>query len=90
MPIASSETHRTTSESSRRFVAITPADSDLVAPVRALWINTTGWIKVTGIDNDDGTSCEFYVLAGSEFPGWVKRVWATPSGGSAATVAGLL
>lgn len=82
---------RTNSETSPKFVAITPSDSaDLATPVRALHVNTDGWIKVTGVDNTDGTGFEFYVLAGTQFPGRIKRVWATVASGSAATVVGLL
>lgn len=64
---------RTAEEPGRSSPDIT-LDTDLTDYVR-LWVNTTGWIKVTLAD--DSTGHEYYVLAGSSFPGLVKKVWST-------------
>lgn len=56
-------------------VAITPADSDLTVPCRALYVGTGGNLRVTTINNNDVTF--FNVAAGTILPVSVKRVWAT-------------
>jgi hypothetical protein len=58
-----------------------------------LYANTDGWVRVTGVDNDDGVQVPLYVRAGTPVPVVVKRVWTAaallPGETPAATVVGL-
>lgn len=53
--------------------ALTPADSDLSTPVRAIWVGTQGNLRVTTVNGDD------FVLPNAVglIPLAVRRVWAT-------------
>lgn len=67
-------------------IAITPADSDLVAPVRALYIGGSGNIK---INDTGGGAVTFYgVVAGTILPVMARRVWST--GTTATNIVGLI
>lgn len=63
--------------------SITPADSDLGTPARALWVGTAGDLRVTLIQGGD------VVLKGAFglVPVSVKRVWSTNT--TAANIVGL-
>lgn len=63
--------------------AITPADSDLSARTRAVWVGTAGDLRVTFVNGDD------VVIKGASglLPIAVKRVWAT--GTTATNVMGM-
>jgi hypothetical protein len=66
-------------------VAITPADSDLVENVRALYIGTGGSVRVTTVLNNDVLFSN--VVAGTILPVSVKRVWSTST--TASNIIGL-
>lgn len=53
--------------------SITPVDSDLSTPVRAIWVGTQGNLRVTTVSGDD------FVLPNAVglIPIAVRRVWAT-------------
>lgn len=69
----------------RAVFAITPADSDLAHPVRALYVGGTGNISVVATS---GTTATFVnVAAGSILPVSVKRVSST--GTTATNIIGL-
>jgi hypothetical protein len=59
----------------RSAVAITPANSDLSAPVRALYVGGSGNIKITTITGNEVTIVN--VASGSILPISVKRVWSS-------------
>lgn len=63
--------------------AVTPADSDLSTPTRAVWVGTPGDLRVTMAGGGD------VVLKGASglIPIAVKRVWATNT--TAANIVGL-
>lgn len=63
--------------------AITPADSDLATPARALWIGTQGHVRVTLVGLGDVILKNAVGLV----PVSVKRVWATNT--TAADIVGL-
>ena len=66
-------------------VAITPADSDLSAVQRSLYIGSAGNLKVTTVNGHEVTFSN--VVAGSILPVTVKRVWST--GTTASSIIGL-
>ena len=67
-------------------IAITPADSDLVAPVRALYIGGSGNVKIN--DTGNGAVTFVAVQAGTILPVMARRVYAT--GTTATNIVGLL
>lgn len=67
-------------------IAITPSDSDLVTPVRALYIGGSG--NVTINDTGGGAVTFAGVQAGSILPVMARRVWAT--GTTATSIVGLI
>jgi hypothetical protein len=67
-------------------IAITPADADLVAPVRALYIGGLG--NVTINDTGNGQVTFHNVQTGTILPVMARRVWAT--GTTATNIVGLL
>jgi hypothetical protein len=70
----------------QQCVAITPADSDLSAQVRALYIGGSGSVKIT---DPQGTAVTFVgAVAGTILPVMAKRVWAT--GTTATNIIGLV
>lgn len=60
--------------------AITPADTDLTAEARALYVGGSGDVKVTTTNGDVVTFAN--VVAGSILPVSVKRVWAATTASS--------
>jgi hypothetical protein len=66
-------------------VSITPADSDLAVPCRALYVGTGGNLRVTTINGNDVTIAN--VAAGTILPVSVKRVWTTST--TASNIIGL-
>jgi hypothetical protein len=70
----------------QQCIAITPADSDLAAQVRALYIGGSGDVKIT---DPQGNAVTFAnAQAGSILPVMAKRVWST--GTSATNIIGLV
>jgi hypothetical protein len=67
-------------------IAITPADADLVQHVRALYVGTSGALRVTTVMGNDVTFAN--LAAGSILPVSVKRVWTTNT--TASNVIGLV
>jgi hypothetical protein len=67
-------------------IAITPADADLVAPVRALYIGGAGSVRIS--DTGNGAVTFANVPAGVILPVMARRVWAT--GTSATNIVGLI
>lgn len=67
-------------------IAITPADSDLVQPVRALYIGGSGNLKIS--DSGGGAVTFVGAVAGTILPVMAKRVWAT--GTTATNIVGLI
>jgi hypothetical protein len=67
-------------------IAITPADSDLVAPVRALYIGGVG--NVTINDTGGGSVTFVAVPTGTILPVMARRVWST--GTTATNIVGLI
>jgi hypothetical protein len=65
---------------------ITPADVDLVQPVRALYIGGSGNVKIS--DTGGGAVTFAAVQAGSILPVMARRVWAT--GTTATSIVGLI
>jgi hypothetical protein len=65
--------------------AITPADSDLAAASRALYIGTSGNLRVTTTSGNDVTFAN--VASGTILPVSVNRVWATST--TASNIIGL-
>jgi hypothetical protein len=67
-------------------VAITPADSDLSAQMRALYIGGSGNVRIT---DPQGNVVTFVgAVAGTVLPVMAKRVWAT--GTTATNIIGLV
>jgi len=63
--------------------AITPRDgSDLAVPTRGIYVGVAGDIKVTFLNDDDGTSVTLKSVPVGFHSLMVKRVWST---GTAAT-----
>lgn len=56
-------------------ISITKADSDLNHPVRAVYVGTSGNLRVTTINGQDVTFVG--VAAGTIVPVSVKRIWST-------------
>jgi hypothetical protein len=67
-------------------IEITRADSDLAAPVRALYIGGAGSVKITDPQGNETTFQN--VPAGVILPVMAKRVWLT--GTSATNIVGLI
>jgi hypothetical protein len=67
-------------------IAITPADSDLVQPVRALYIGGSGNLRIS--DTGGGAVTFSNVPAGVILPVMAKRVWST--GTTASNIVGLI
>jgi hypothetical protein len=67
-------------------IAITPADSDLVQPVRALYIGGSGNLRIS--DTGGGAVTFVGAVAGTILPVMAKRVWAT--GTTATNIVGLI
>jgi len=67
-------------------IAITPADADLVAPVRALYIGGSGNLRISDTGNCAVTFSN--VPAGVILPVMARRVWAT--GTTASNIIGLI
>jgi hypothetical protein len=67
-------------------IAITPADSDLVAPVRALYVGGAGNLRIN--DTGGGSVTFFNVPAGTILPVMARRVWLTST--TASNIVGLL
>lgn len=90
MSTNAANTLRTSSEGSSLPFNITPSDSSDCTHTRALHANTTGYIRVTGIDQpDDAVYVDLWVVAGVVYPYWVRRVWDTVLSGTRAEVKGL-
>jgi len=67
-------------------IAITPADSDLVAPVRALYIGGSGNVRIN--DTGGGSVIFYNVPAGVILQVMARRVWSTNT--TASNIVGLL
>jgi hypothetical protein len=67
-------------------IAITPADSDLVAPVRALYVGGAGNLRIN--DTGGGSVIFYNVPAGTILPVMARRVWLTST--TASNIVGLL
>lgn len=67
-------------------IAITPADADLVAPVRALYIGGGGNVRIN--DSGGGSVVFANVPAGVILPVMARRVWATNT--TATNIVGLI
>jgi hypothetical protein len=67
-------------------IAITPSDSDLVAPVRALYIGGSGNVRIN--DTGGGSVIFYNVPAGVILPVMARRVWSTNT--TASNIVGLL
>jgi hypothetical protein len=66
--------------SAKRAVVITPADTDLAAPVRGLYVGTAGVVRITTVGGDDVTIPS--VPAGAILPLEIKRVWLSTTSAS--------
>jgi len=66
--------------------SVTPADSDMGTPARALYVGVGGDVRVTTTGGNDVTFTA--VPGGSLLPVSVKRVWAT--GTTATNVIGVI
>jgi hypothetical protein len=67
-------------------IAITPADSDLVQPVRAIYVGGSGNLRIS--DTGGGAVTFVGAVAGTILPVMAKRVWAT--GTTATNIVGLI
>lgn len=67
-------------------IAITPADSDLVAPVRAIYVGGGGNVRIS--DTGGGAVTFSNVPAGVILPVMAKRIWST--GTTATNIVGLI
>lgn len=67
-------------------IAITKADSDLVAPVRALYIGGAGNVQIS--DSGGGAVIFYNVPAGTILPVMCRRVWSTNT--TATNIVGLI
>ena len=67
-------------------IAITPADADLEAPVRALYIGGSGNVRIN--DTGGGSVIFYNVPAGVILPVMARRVWSTNT--TASNIVGLL
>ena len=67
-------------------IAITPADADLAAPVRALYIGGSGNVRIN--DTGGGSVIFYNVPAGVILPVMARRVWSTIT--TASNIVGLL
>lgn len=69
-----------------KLVTVTPNDTtDLSMFIRGLSVTGSGLVRVTTVDDTEGT---VYVIAGSVFPVRVRKVWA--SGTDATGIVGLV
>ncbi len=64
--------------------AITPDDTDLAAPTRAIWVGTAGDLRVTFVNGDVAV----FESASGLLPIAVRRVWST--GTTADAIVGLV
>jgi len=67
-------------------IAITPADADLVQPVRALYIGGAGNVRIN--DTGGGSVIFYNVPAGVILPVMARRVWSTST--TATNIVGLV
>lgn len=67
-------------------IAITPADADLVAPVRAIYVGGSGNLRIS--DTGGGAVTFSNVPAGVILPVMARRVWLT--GTTASNIVGLI
>ena len=67
-------------------IAITPADADLAAPVRALYLGGSGNVRIN--DTGGGSVIFYNVPAGVILPVMARRVWSTNT--TASNIVGLL
>ena len=67
-------------------IAITPADSDLVQPVRAIYVGGSGNLKIS--DTGGGAVTFSNVPAGVILPVMARRIWST--GTTASNIVGLI
>lgn len=67
-------------------ISITKADADLATPIRALYVGTTGDVKVTAAGG--GAVTFVGVPAGVILPVMISRVWST--GTTAGSFVGLI
>jgi hypothetical protein len=63
--------------------SVTPADSDLSAPTRAVWVGTQGDLRVTLVSGGDVVLKNAFGL----LPISVKRIWSTNT--TASNIVGL-
>ena len=67
-------------------IAITPADTDLVQPVRAIYVGGSGNLKIS--DTGGGAVTFSNVPAGVILPVMARRIWST--GTTASNIIGLI
>lgn len=67
-------------------IAITPADTDLVQPVRAIYVGGSGNLKIN--DTGNGAVTFYNVPAGVILPVMARRIYAT--GTTATNIVGLI
>jgi len=67
-------------------IAITPADTDLTAPVRAIYIGGSGNLKIS--DTGGGAVTFSNVPAGVILPVMARRIWST--GTTCSNIIGLI
>lgn len=67
-------------------IAITPADTDLVQPVRAIYVGGSGNVKIN--DTGNGAVTFYNVPAGVILPVMARRIYAT--GTTATNIVGLI
>ncbi len=67
-------------------IAITPADTDLVQPVRAIYVGGSGNLKIS--DTGGGAVTFSNVPAGVILPVMARRIWST--GTTASNIVGLI
>jgi hypothetical protein len=67
-------------------IAITPADADLVQPVRAIYVGGFGNLRIN--DTGGGSVTFFNVPAGTILPVMARRIWSTNT--TATNIVGLI
>lgn len=67
-------------------IAITPADADLVQPVRAIYVGGSGNLRIS--DTGGGAVTFSNVPAGVILPVMARRIWST--GTTASNIVGLI